>query len=199
MTKKTEKAVDAVEAVETPAEEAAPQMSARYAKAEKAVKDHMLASLGIGLLPVPVVDLALFMGSGIYMVKRLSAIYDLPFKGNIARGTLAAIAGSLGSVGVASSLGLSLAKLIPGAGTATALITLPIANAAFTYAAGKVFIAHFEAGGTLLDFDPKAHVDYLKDLFEKGKGMALSLRKKKDAGAVAANDQPEVGSAAAAS
>lgn len=149
-------------------------------RAESAVKDHMLASLGIGLIPIPLLDLALFMGSGVLMVKRICNIYGVPFKGNYARGTLSAIASSLGSAGLAAGLGISMSKLIPGVGTAAGMITMPVANAAFTYAAGKVFIAHFESGGTLLDFDPKSHADHIKELYEKGKGLAVSLKKKNE-------------------
>lgn len=156
-----------------------PVMSAQQMQAERVIKGHMLASLGIGLVPIPALDLALFMGSGALMVRRICAIYGVPFKGNVARSLLAAIGSSLGSAGIATGFGLSMAKLVPGLGTAAALVTLPVANAAFTYAAGKVFIAHFETGGTLLDFNAQSYMDYFRDLFDRGKSVATAMVKRK--------------------
>lgn len=157
-----------------------PRTDKNYAAADKVIKDHMLAALGIGLLPIPVIDLALFAGSGTYMVKRLCTIYGVPFKANAARGILSAIGSTLGAVGVTTGVALSAAKLIPGIGTAAALVSLPVANAAFTYVVGKVFIAHFESGGTLLDFNIKDYLEYIKETAVKGKDVAASMLKKKE-------------------
>jgi lipoate-protein ligase A len=46
---------------------------------------------------------------------------------------------------------------------------------AATYAIGRVFIQHFESGGTFLDFNPEKVREYFKEQFERGKGVASEL------------------------
>ena len=50
---------------------------------------------------------------------------------------------------------------------------MPTLNAAISYAVGKVFIQHFESGGTFLDFDPKKVRAYFEDQFREGRLKAL--------------------------
>jgi uncharacterized protein (DUF697 family) len=47
----------------------------------------------------------------------------------------------------------SVVKFVPVVGSLAGMITEPAIAAAATYALGKVFIQHFESGGTLLDFN----------------------------------------------
>ena len=56
-------------------------------------------------------------------------------------------------------------KLFAGAETA-------YVGGATTYAVGKVFIEHFESGGTFLDFDPEKMRDHFQELYEEGKQLA---------------------------
>jgi hypothetical protein len=42
-----------------------------------------------------------------------------------------------------------------------------------TYAIGKVFIQHFESGGTFLTFDPKKVSEYFKSQFKVGSKLAV--------------------------
>ena len=44
-----------------------------------------------------------------------------------------------------------------------------ILGGASTYAIGKVFVQHFESGGTILTFDPQRVREYYEQQFEKGK------------------------------
>ncbi|MEZ5671856.1 MAG: hypothetical protein R3E08_05540 [Thiotrichaceae bacterium] len=46
---------------------------------------------------------------------------------------------------------------------------------AATYAIDKVFVQHFESGGTFLDFDPEAVREHFAAEFAKGKDVAASL------------------------
>jgi uncharacterized protein (DUF697 family) len=57
-------------------------------------------------------------------------------------------------------------KFLPVIGTTVGLLTMPGLSVAATYAVGKVFIAHFEAGGTLLDFDPEKVREHFRAEFE---------------------------------
>ena len=52
--------------------------------------------------------------------------------------------------------------VLPWHSSIAGVIALPGLAFASTYAIGKVFVLHFEAGGTLLDFDPlkmRAHFE----------------------------------------
>jgi hypothetical protein len=49
---------------------------------------------------------------------------------------------------------------------------MPGVAGAATYAVGKVFIQHFESGGTLLNFNPDSVRDYYKQELQKGKTTA---------------------------
>lgn len=147
----------------------------RQFRAEMIVKEHMIASLGLGLIPFPLVDIATGVASNVTLVSRLCALYDQPFKASIARTAILTVMGTVGSIGAAVTVGFSLAKFVPGIGTAAGTVTLPIANAATAYMIGKMFIGHFEMGGTLFDFDPRSNVPQARTAYAKGRAMASDL------------------------
>jgi hypothetical protein len=47
-----------------------------------------------------------------------------------------------------------------------------------TYAIGKVFVKHFESGGTLLNFNVDKVKDYYNEQFKKGEKVASSAKAK---------------------
>jgi hypothetical protein len=47
---------------------------------------------------------------------------------------------------------------------------------ASAWALGKVFIRHFESGGTLLNFDPEGAKEHFKEQFEEGRKMASTMK-----------------------
>jgi hypothetical protein len=44
----------------------------------------------------------------------------------------------------------------------------------------RVFIQHFEAGGTFLSFDPEAVRDYFFEQYQKGKSVFKDMKKSKN-------------------
>jgi hypothetical protein len=54
---------------------------------------------------------------------------------------------------------------------------MPVISGASTYAIYKVFIQHFESGGTFLDLDPAKVKSYFAEQFTKGKKVAVDLKK----------------------
>ena len=66
-------------------------------------------------------------------------------------------------------IGFSLVKLVPIFGSTLGFISIPVLAGAFTHAWGQVLVLHFEAGGTLLDFDAAKMRAYFKQEFEKAK------------------------------
>jgi hypothetical protein len=77
----------------------------------------------------------------------------------------------------------SAAKSVPGVGTAAGVMSMSVLGGAATYAIGKVFVQHFESGGTFLDFDPEAVREHFAAEFNKGKDVAASLNTNTKGGA----------------
>lgn len=140
-------------------------IDARRQEASHIIKIYMGWSAGAAFLPVPFLDLAAVTGLQVKMVADLAAVYDQPFSRNAVKSI---IAGLLGSV-VPSTLARgasSLVKAIPGVGSFLGAVTAPAFATASTYAIGKVFVQHFEAGGNILNFDADAMRSYFKDEFD---------------------------------
>jgi uncharacterized protein (DUF697 family) len=154
----------------TPAERAA-----RLARAETLVKDHMLMSAAVGLIPAPMFDIVAAMGIQIALVKRLADLYRVPFSAHATRGIVTSLLGAVGTTGLASGIFMSALKFVPGAGSLLGVVAMPISLGAVTYAIGQVFIAHFELGGTLADFNVAAQRPYFKDLLQRGREVASTL------------------------
>ena len=57
------------------------------------------------------------------------------------------------------------------------MVTMPVIAGASTYALGKVFKKHFEAGGTFLSFDSERMKKYYNEKFGEGKEVASELKK----------------------
>jgi uncharacterized protein (DUF697 family) len=148
---------------------------ARYRRAETLVKDHMLMSLATGLVPLPALDLAAGLGIQLALVKRLCDLYGVRFSESAARGIVMSLLSGMGAGALGVGVFLSGVKLLPGAGTLLGIVSLPSAIAAFTYAVGKVFVAHLELGGDLLSFNASAHREYFRGLFHRGRGVAKGL------------------------
>lgn len=152
----------------------------RVARAEAVVQRNVLWSLGAGVLPFPIFDVVAVTAVQIKMLKELSDIYNLPFKSSVAKKIVYSLISGLGSVGLGSALGSSLAKLFPGAGTTVGVVAVPLFAGAFTHATGRLFTMHFESGGTLLDFDPTAMRAHFQQEFERAREVVSRMRKEKE-------------------
>jgi uncharacterized protein (DUF697 family) len=149
--------------------------AARLARAETLVKDHMLMSAAVGLIPAPGLDLAGGIAVQLALLKRLTTLYGVTFSQNAARGIIMSLLGGVGAGALAGGLFLSSLKIVPMLGTLFGVASMPIALAAVTYGLGQVFIAHLEVGGSLADFDAAANRGYFRDLVQRGRQVASSL------------------------
>ena len=143
----------------------------RLVRARSLTKNYILASAGIGLVPLPLADLAGVMALQVKLVHGLAKVYEVPFKENITKSLVASLlSGASSVIGV---LGLSsLAKTIPVLGTLAGGGGVAVTAASVTYATGEVFTRHFESGGTLLDFDPHKMKALFKRELKNGKAEA---------------------------
>jgi uncharacterized protein (DUF697 family) len=150
-------------------------------KAKEIVKNYMYWTMGAGLIPYPLVDLAAVIGIQIKMTKDLAELYEVPFRENAAKTIIGSLLGGITSSSLAfGSIGLlaaSLVKMVPIIGTAPGLITVPLISGAVTYAVGRVFIMHFETGGTLLDFDPAKVREHFREALKEGEKVAKEMKK----------------------
>jgi len=132
------------------------------ATANNTIKNHVMVAMTLGLVPLPVFDVALLIGNQVKMVHGLSELYETPFEENRVKSIVISLIG--GSTPVLGVIGLSTgAKLIPGIGSLVGSGGVAITGGALTYAVGRVFVHHFESGGTLLSFDAKK----MRKLFKK--------------------------------
>ncbi|MDH3604222.1 MAG: YcjF family protein [Candidatus Tectomicrobia bacterium] len=137
-------------------------------RANKIVKQHMLATLGVGLVPVPLVDLALLVGIQLNMLHRLAKLYEVEFSSHFATSMITSLLGG----GISISLSSTVARLvasIPLYGRIIGMASTSVFSGASTYAIGKVFIQHFESGRTFLTFDPQQVREYYAEQLAQGK------------------------------
>ena len=145
----------------------------------KVVKNYMWWSMGAGLIPFPLVDMAAVAGVQLKMVADISSEYHVKFSENRARIIIVTLLGSLVPSGLAGGFVGSLLKALPLVGTFAGTISMSLFSGATTYAIGQVFIRHFELGGTLLDCDVNKMKAYFEEQFEVGKKKAEQVKKEK--------------------
>lgn len=159
----------------TAAKPIAPEQS-RAGQAQAIIRRNVLWALGAGVVPVPFLDIAAVTAVEMKMLRDLSTVYGVKFSEGIAKKIAYSLLSSIGMVGIGSVIGGSLAKVIPVVGHTLGLISVPIIAGAFTHSVGQVLVMHFEAGGTLLDFDPEVMRSYFKQEFEKAKQTVTQIR-----------------------
>jgi len=145
-------------------------------QALKIVQKNILYSLGIVLIPVPVIDVTFSVAVQINMIQKLSALYGVSFSEHTVKNIVSSMISGFGAVLLGRIIFSSLLKLIPGGALFAALVSNPLAFGAVTYAFGKIFIMHFEANGTLLDFDPQKMKRHFRKEFQEGLNFSKSLR-----------------------
>ena len=163
----------------------------REKHADTIIRNHMVWSMGAGLIPFPVADFFAVSAIQLDMVRQLCKLYEVDFKEN----EMKAIITALTTSGFAKMGAKAMIKFIPGIGSIIGGISMAVLSGASSYAVGEVFKKHFETGGTILDFDMERLKKLYNEKFEKGKKMAEDIQKeekaKKDAFKVqkqAAND-----------
>ncbi len=142
---------------------------------DKVIKNHVMGSMGVGLIPIPVVDLVALTGVQLNMLRKLSNAYSISFSKDKVKNLLSSLVGSSIPVAVSGTLA-SLVKAIPVVGQATGALVMPLTSGATTYAVGKVFIQHFESGGTFLTFNPDEVREYYANMFKEGEKVSANLK-----------------------
>jgi len=150
----------------------------RLDEAEKITERYVMWSMGGGLIPLPVLDLVAIVGTQIKMLAEISDLYDIPFSENRAKIILVPLISSVGLAPAGAMLLGSLAKVVPVVGQAVGGVAMPVFAGGITLATSRIFVAHFESGGSVLDFEPEEFKESFRQSFEAAKEATGNLSKK---------------------
>ncbi len=145
-------------------------------QAEKIVTNHVFWSMGGGLIPIPLFDLAAVTFIQVDMLKQLARLYEADFDGSQGKAVVSALTAS-----TFAKLGSSMIKAIPGIGMLLGGLSMPALSGASTYAVGQVMINHLESGGEFMDLDVDAVKDAYHEALKQGKQFVEGLGGKKPA------------------
>ena len=150
-------------------------MTEKEQQALKTIKKHMWGAMGAGLIPFLAVDLLAVSAVQLKMVAAISKIYGVPFVANCGKAVIGSLFGSLAPNAGGGFAASAIFKTIPLINLFGGAVMALLSGAA-TWALGKVFIQHFESGGSFLDLNPEEVREYFKAQFEEGKKMATSMK-----------------------
>ena len=123
-----------------------------------------------GLLPGNLLNFAAILAVQVTMVWRIANIFGHRDGRSRIRGSILSLMGSVVPTTLGHGIGFVVAA-IPAviAGSVLYFLVTPVLAYALTQAVGNTFVMHFESGGTLLTFNPKAFQEYfLKEFQEAG-------------------------------
>lgn len=138
--------------------------------AQKIINQRTLYAAGLGFLPFPLLDAIGVTSTQIWMIRDIAKVYDIPFKRHQIKSFIGSIIGNLGAMGIL--------KIVPGLGTLLGGSAVSVSAASTTYALGRVFMQHFDQGGTLLDFNPTKSRAYFQELYSKNRLVVQNLKAK---------------------
>lgn len=114
--------------------------------------------MGLGVIPVPVLDTTSILGTLTLMVHDLAKEYTLPFVEEKVKFSLGALLGKLAAMPNNTNFSDDMASA--------------------TTAIGEVFVQHFENGGTIEDFQAIQFSEAFEAAFKIGQVQVAQLRKK---------------------
>lgn len=121
------------------------------------------------LVPVPALELAALGVVQARLIVDLTELYDEKLSSQTANGLVSVILGTLLPTGAAQVTAGYLLKFLPGYGTIIGGLSMAAFGSAATYAVGKVFVRHFENGGTVKTLSADVIKDGVKAEFEAAK------------------------------
>ena len=143
-------------------------------KPEKIIRTHVIWSMGAGLMPVPLFDIAAVTAIQMDMLKQLADLYHVDFSHAAGKTFVSALTGS-----TFARIGASLVKAVPGIGTVIGGISMSLMSGTSTYAVGQVVKNHFDSKGSLLGIDIGKAKKAYAEAFERGKKVVSDLEDKK--------------------
>lgn len=117
------------------------------------VKRYAYYSSGIGLLPVPFADVLTVNAVQYAMIKKLASCYDLSFKGQQVKSLVSSLLSGVVSASIIYGPITNALTIMSGLGWFLRAGVALSVSGVVTLSLGKIFIDHFERGGTLFDLD----------------------------------------------
>lgn len=145
--------------------------------ADAIIRKRVYGAIGIGFIPVPLVDFLGLTALQIEMIHALAKAHGVEFKKERVKSIISSLCGGLLTT-ASVPLAASLLKSIPVIGITAGAATISIMGGSTTYALGWVFDRHFRKGGCLIDFDAEEAKTYFKEKVEEGKNFVGKLKKK---------------------
>ena len=139
---------------------------------DRVIRHHVWASIGIGLVPIPLVDMVGLTAIQLNMVRKIAKAYEIPFNRDKVKNVVGSLVGSAIPTAAGAPLAASIAKSVPVIGWTAGAIAMPVIAGAATYAVAKVFVQHFASGGTFLTFDPDKVKEYYAEMLKEGRKVA---------------------------
>jgi uncharacterized protein (DUF697 family) len=149
----------------------------RHSEAAEIISSAVKWSAAAGVLPLPFVDL-IALGTVQYkMIRKLSKLYEMDGDKKDIEIIVSTALGMLAPSFLSTNLVGSSLKLLPGGGTFLGSASVAALSAAATYSIGKIFIRHFENGGTIKNFSAESIQDELKEEFANASGRVEPKKK----------------------
>jgi len=139
-----------------------------YPYARRTVNRYALYTGGAGLIPIPVIDIMSISALQLKMIKDLGDIYGVKFRENVVKASVGVLLGGVASMALVKGT-TGFLKSIPLVGGIIGGASVSLYSSAMTIALGKVFIKHFESGGTFLTFNAEKYKDFYKKEFGSAK------------------------------
>jgi uncharacterized protein (DUF697 family) len=167
--KATEQAEETITA-EVPAVEQTAELTSaeRQNEALHSIKNHAITAMGVGILPVPGLDLIALTGVQLSLLRKIGRLYGFTLSDETGKKLLSSVLSGYLPLVIAGPVS-SILKFIPGVGIAAGVMAQSTLAGAATYAVGKLFLQHFESGGTILDVNTKDMGQKLKQQIQEGK------------------------------
>jgi uncharacterized protein (DUF697 family) len=129
-----------------------------------------------GIVPGGLLNFAAILAVQVTMVWRITKVFGHEENRDRIRGSVLSLIGSAIPTSIGHGAGLAVASIpLALAGAVVYFVATPVLAYALTHAVGNAYIMHFESGGTLLTFDPKAFADYFIKEYRNAGGTVASL------------------------
>jgi uncharacterized protein (DUF697 family) len=149
----------------------APELNTEHFAREMVVKRFARMTMGTALIPLPLVDWVAGTAVQMKMIKTLSELYRVEFSEQRTRAIIGSLIGGF-HIGLLTG---SIFKAVPVIGLAGGVVSLAALSYGITYALGVIFIRHFEAGGTLLNFNTQKARREFPQACAEGREKAAAL------------------------
>lgn len=140
-----------------------------HADVARVVSTAVKWSAAAAIVPVPLLDLLALTAVQVKMVRDIAHIYGIDAESETLKTVISALVGTLAPAALSGGLLGSAIKVVPVGGTVVGSVGFAAFSSAATYAIAKVFVKHFEKGGSLKSFSAEAVEEDLKKEFAAAK------------------------------